>query len=338
MAGTRPRGTGARAAGGRGAAPACAAAEGPADPGARPARGAPARGGGLWEGQARAARALCFLGLGVYRAWIEMAFVGTPIDYPTQHFAGHNAFDLAMICSLFALAALSRRVAPLHERRLACPGEPRPAPAGHGGRVPLDGRPAAGALARVALRDHGGAGIAVMILLWSELYACLSPVRICLYYATSLLAGAAIVYVYRGSWRPGSRHGLPAAGRLAAVLRECYRRISDERRPAARPGLVHLPVEAHRGRGDLRLRLRPAGGRLLRGLGPALLAGDGRVRAGGRRGHRAAAALRGVRHIYATWLPFLSATFLILPALASSGASSPAPARTWDTPRARSTS
>ena len=50
-----------------------------------------------------------------------MAFVGTPIDYPTQHFAGHNAFDLAMICSLFALAALSRRVAPLHERRLACP-------------------------------------------------------------------------------------------------------------------------------------------------------------------------------------------------------------------------
>ncbi|MFR4802551.1 MAG: hypothetical protein ACLT98_04020 [Eggerthellaceae bacterium] len=44
----------------------------------------------------------------------------------------------------------------------------------------------------------GGIGVAVIVILWSELYGCLGPVRVALYYSASIVAAALIVYTMKG--------------------------------------------------------------------------------------------------------------------------------------------
>ncbi|HIT51184.1 MAG TPA: helix-turn-helix transcriptional regulator [Candidatus Aveggerthella excrementigallinarum] len=43
----------------------------------------------------------------------------------------------------------------------------------------------------------GGVGTAFVILLWSELYGCLNPFRVALYYSGSLVVAAAVIYLSR---------------------------------------------------------------------------------------------------------------------------------------------
>lgn len=44
----------------------------------------------------------------------------------------------------------------------------------------------------------GGVGTAFVILLWSELYSCLNPFRVALYYSGSLVIAAAVILLCRG--------------------------------------------------------------------------------------------------------------------------------------------
>jgi DNA-binding CsgD family transcriptional regulator len=48
----------------------------------------------------------------------------------------------------------------------------------------------------------GGAGIAFVILMWSELYSCLNLMRVALYYCVSIIIGALIIYLARGMYLP----------------------------------------------------------------------------------------------------------------------------------------
>ena len=145
---------------------------------------------------------LFFLGLGVYRAWIEIVFVGSFVEFPAAAVAGHDAFDLVMIATMFLCAALAKRIGPLFGKRslyavsgvaltvstlcmFASIWIPR----------------SADALAVPAVL-LGGFGIALVILLWSELYGCLNPFRVALYYSASIVVGALVLYVYRGFMLP----------------------------------------------------------------------------------------------------------------------------------------
>ena len=60
---------------------------------------------------------LFFLGLGVYRAWIEIVFVGSFVEFPAAAVAGHDAFDLVMIATMFVCAACAKRLGPLFGKR-----------------------------------------------------------------------------------------------------------------------------------------------------------------------------------------------------------------------------
>ncbi len=141
---------------------------------------------------------LCFLGLGIYRAWIEIVFVGSFVDFPTAQVASHDLFDIVMVAVLFSCAAFAKRIGPFFGRRwvyvvsgsslvlstmcmflsLCMPGY-------------------AGSLAVPAV-VLGGFGIALVILLWSELYGCLNPFRVALYYSASMIVAAFVVYLCRG--------------------------------------------------------------------------------------------------------------------------------------------
>ncbi|MCD2433075.1 MULTISPECIES: helix-turn-helix transcriptional regulator [Paraeggerthella] len=144
-----------------------------------------------------------FLGLGVYRAWIEIVFVGSFISFPATGVASHDVFDLVMIATMFSCAALAKRIGPLFGRKsvyvLA------------GVALVLStccmfvsiGAPSLSVHMGLPAALLGGFGIALVILLWSELYSCLNPFRVALYYSASMMAAALLIYVCRGmsvSW------------------------------------------------------------------------------------------------------------------------------------------
>lgn len=54
-----------------------------------------------------------FLGLGLYRAWIEIAFVTPIFSFPAAQVATHDAYDIVMFVTLLLCAVFSRRLGPL---------------------------------------------------------------------------------------------------------------------------------------------------------------------------------------------------------------------------------
>jgi DNA-binding CsgD family transcriptional regulator len=187
---------------------------------------------------------LAVLGLGVYRAWIEIAFVGSFVDYPTQQVAGHNAFDIFMIAAMFVCAALAKRLSPLwRHAAMKRAGLAALLLATLGGYLSV-WLPEAATWLAWPCALLGGAGIAVLILLWSEFYGCLAPVRICLYYAASLVCGAVIIYIYKGfmlPWLPVMTCLLPIVSLL--MLRSCYRTLPENRQPVETPASFTFPVK-----------------------------------------------------------------------------------------------
>lgn len=154
---------------------------------------------------------LFFLGLGVYRAWIEIVFVGSFVEFPAAVVAGHDAFDLVMIVTMFLCAAGAKRIGPLFGKRwmyVLAGATLTVSTACMFASIWIPG--AAGTLAVPAVL-LGGFGIALVILLWSELYGCLNPFRVALYYSASMIVAALVIYGCRGLL-------LPWLGTLALML------------------------------------------------------------------------------------------------------------------------
>ena len=177
-----------------------------------------------------------FLGLGLYRAWIEICFVGSFVAYPAPY-PMRGLFDLSCVAVLFVCAALASRLSPLARRHWA--------PLSTGILMTLAALLGFVAIARPELAHTlaiasplmGGVGVGLMILLWSELYGSLSPVRIALYYALSQLAGAVVIWTFKGfalPWLAVYTCLLPVVS--LAMLRAAWRWLPQERRPRVGTG------------------------------------------------------------------------------------------------------
>lgn len=68
---------------------------------------------------------VAFLGLGVYRAWIEIMFVGSFVDFPAVAFSGRDLFDLTMVVTAVACTLLARRIGRSSTSRPSTPCAPR---------------------------------------------------------------------------------------------------------------------------------------------------------------------------------------------------------------------
>jgi DNA-binding CsgD family transcriptional regulator len=145
---------------------------------------------------------LFFLGLGVYRAWIEIVFVGSYIDFPSTQYAGQDLFDLTMIAVMLLCALFSNRLRTLLNRSVVYWIS--------GGLLIAS---TVCVFATLYFREYaqtlacpaaimGGAGIALLILMWSEIYSCLNPIRVALYYSASLFIAALLIYMCRGFLMP----------------------------------------------------------------------------------------------------------------------------------------
>ena len=141
---------------------------------------------------------LAFIGLAAYRAWIELTFVGSYFREAPYSPMARDAFDLSMMAFLVLGVLFAKRLTPLIEKQsirntalfmllisTACVV---------GGASFAEW----GAVLSLAGAIIGGAGIAITLILWSELYSCLNPLRVALYYSASIVASALIVYTMKG--------------------------------------------------------------------------------------------------------------------------------------------
>ena len=131
---------------------------------------------------------LAFLGIALYRAWIELAFVGSYLGTSLQAETSRNLFDGTMVVVFLLGAIFAKQLSPLIRKRTA-----------HWmalsfllvsttcvviGAIHPD---MANALMWPAAICRG-IGVAVIVILWSELYGCLGPVRVALYYSRHQLS------------------------------------------------------------------------------------------------------------------------------------------------------
>ncbi len=168
---------------------------------------------------------LPFLGLGVYRAWLNVLFDRDLIEDFGGLFVSQDAFDIVMVAALLMCVALSHRLTQLCSHSWASPACLSLLVASTLCGYAAWWWPNIGAVSLWACTCLGGLGTALVILLWSEAYGRLSPVRICLYYSASLIVGAALGWVYDGidlSRLPVMTCALPIVSLMC--LRSCYAR------------------------------------------------------------------------------------------------------------------
>ena len=201
---------------------------------------------------------LAFLGLGIYRAWIEIVFVGSFVDFPSAHFATRDLFDIVMSIVLLGCALGARKVSPFYSKHAAwvlC-----------GMLLTLATVCTFSSLFYPGIAEHlaivasiaGGIGIALMILIWSELYGCMNPMRVAFYYSGSIIVGALMIYIYRGfaiPWLFVMTSILPIFSLLCAARSFCASRRQSAKHHM---GQVLRALENHHPYGDLRFRLRAA--------------------------------------------------------------------------------
>lgn len=186
-----------------------------------------------------------FLGLGLYRAWIEIVFVGSFVDFPAINASMRDVFDISMVAVVLLCAACARRIGPLFKRRSAfvlCIVTLTASTA----MVFLSGLfPDIASTVAVPSAVLGGFGIALLILFWSEFYGCLNPLRVASYYAAAIVVGAVVVYVYRGfmfPWLFAMTALLPVVS--LACIAAGYRQVPASEQPSSIWTKLSVPWKA----------------------------------------------------------------------------------------------
>lgn len=175
---------------------------------------------------------VAFLGIGFYRAWIEIAFVGSFVSFPAVPALAREWFDGAGIIVMILCVLLARRIGPFYRHPslfILC-----------GACMTLSTIalfatmlvPGLGSDVVMAAAVVGGVGLGLIILIWSEVFGCLSPLRVTLYYSASIALGAVLVYIFMGfrlEWLACFTALLPTVS--LAMARRSMARVPEKRRP-----------------------------------------------------------------------------------------------------------
>ncbi len=226
----------------------------------------PRHAGGAGEGASFSARAerawrrfipvpFCFMGMGLFRVWTETLYssgavsfpaMSVPLDLPqVAPLAALDAyafFEIFTALALVALALLSRRVAPLYRHptaivlTLVCMVG---AVCANFSSILAPGL--AGPLFWVSTVG-GGVGMALILMLWSEFFGCIGPLRVGAYYAASLAVGSVVLWFFKGLatwWLCAGACLVPAVSLLC--LWRAYATLPAEAYPARFQGKFAFP-------------------------------------------------------------------------------------------------
>lgn len=138
---------------------------------------------------------VAFLGVGVYRAWLSTFFRYEA--FPTIDFFDYALFEGAIGIASFAVVLLARRIVPLWCNRAVA-------------RLTAGCMVGGSALCVIAcfwlqsaaLKYAGlllsGAGLGLLILMWTEFFGSLNPMRVAVYYAAAIFFGECLKWLFTG--------------------------------------------------------------------------------------------------------------------------------------------
>lgn len=148
----------------------------------------------------------CFLGFGLFRAWTGIVYIDGAISFPSQDSSSYFMFDAFTTVFLVGLACMSRKVSPLVSHRGVMPfAATCLSLCAFATFASLYVWPFTGAMSVVAslLVDAvGGLGTALLLMLWSEFFGCLNPLKIVLYYAAGIAVSVVVLWFMEGMSYP----------------------------------------------------------------------------------------------------------------------------------------
>lgn len=174
-----------------------------------------------------------FLGFALWRAWVSLSYAAPAFCLPPQApLNGKLAYDLCLAGTAVLLALGSRKIVPLNGRRwayMSCWLLMSASTA-----IQVVGLYAELAPVFYGIRDVlAGVGSALMILLWCEIYACLSSIRVAVYLSLSFILGVLVAFLLEGlcdAYLQGAMLALPGLALVCA-----HRSYSLYVEPADRP-------------------------------------------------------------------------------------------------------
>lgn len=142
---------------------------------------------------------LAFLGFALWRAWVSLTYANPSVPMPVSGTAGQFAYDVMLAGSAIRHRPVLQPHRAFGWATLGLWGHRSSAWVLRGGRTwrlwhcPQPPTP--------LLRRQpwpAGIGSALLILLWCEIYSCLSPTRVALYYALAITGGVVLTFVLQG--------------------------------------------------------------------------------------------------------------------------------------------
>lgn len=185
----------------------------------------------------------CFMGLAVNRVWTENVYFHAPIDYPAQDSISYLLYDGSIALTFIFVALFYKRLAPLCDKRGAmllpaiflvictlinC------------GSVLFASLSLSvfGYIASIL----GGVGMALLALLWYEMFACLPPTHVALYYSAGIVIMAFLTELLRSMAFPALAICLVLTPCVIMVwLWRAYKRIPASDLPSKPTGTFTFP-------------------------------------------------------------------------------------------------
>lgn len=177
---------------------------------------------------------LTFLGFALWRAWVSLTYANPTCPMPVNATAGQFFYDTVLAACAIALAVFSPRIAPLAGKRWVYPAIALLLGFSVAANIVAVAEPTATSSFLVPATVAGGVGSALLILLWCEIYSCLAPTRVALYYALTIVGGVVLTFLlqgFRDNYLYGALLVLPALS-VALAHRSYQRYIPAEDRPA----------------------------------------------------------------------------------------------------------
>lgn len=182
----------------------------------------------------------CFLGMGIFRVWTGIVNDGLVLPAPAG--STYSFFDLATAAVLLLLVALSRWIVPLRQRAgvfvftgfcmIACACM----------RFYTVVHPDLAATLTWPALLLGAVGIAFILMLWSEFFGCINPLRVALYYSTGIIVSVFILWVFKGLALPWLWAGTCAVPIVSlGCLWRAYKTLPASEWPHANWGKFSFP-------------------------------------------------------------------------------------------------
>lgn len=151
----------------------------------------------------------CFTGMGIFRVWTETLYANTQITFPALAFDlfvpyldAYSLFDYLSAFILVLLAIFAKQLTPLYSRPWVAVLTAVSMVAAVCFNFASIYAPDLAPLLRLPAIVSSSLGIALILMLWSEFFGCLNPVRVVGYYSAGIMLSCIILWAFKGLLLP----------------------------------------------------------------------------------------------------------------------------------------